>query len=146
MIRAFDTRFGLTVPCICKDHERLAILCIVNLLQRTGDLTAVLLAQKVAVDHILPGNVKRGSSWERDFPDEDERQQCVHRLGNLILLSGKKNEKASEHDLQHKKTYYLTKRKGTQVRAQPLNCFDAVLCKVHYMFCYVTFTRNCREF
>lgn len=69
------------------------------------------------MEHILPQNVKRGSGWERDFPDEDERQQWVHRLGNLMLLSAKKNAGASDHDFPHQTTYYFTNKNGAQVRA-----------------------------
>lgn len=99
-------------------------------------MTAVLLTQKLTVDHILPEDVKRGSGWERDFPDEDQREQWVPRLGNLMLISAKKYAGASEHDFEHKKAYYLTKRKGAQVcTLYTLTCLDVVVNEVDHTLC-----------
>ncbi len=88
----------------------------------------------LTVEHILPQNVKRGSGWERDFPDEVQRGEWVHRLGNLMLLSGKKNAGASDKDFEHKKTtYFLKKRKGAQVSVLcPLNAAGPSSLQVHY--------------
>lgn len=74
----------------------------------------------------MPQNVKGGSGWERDFPDEVQRKEWVHKLGNLMLLSGIKNSKASDRDFEHKKTtYFLKRRKGAQVSSLSPLCCDA---------------------
>lgn len=57
---------------------------------------------KLTVEHILPQEVKSGSSWEKDFQDEAERKEWTHKLGNLALLSSKSNSLASNLDFKAK--------------------------------------------
>ena len=54
--------------------------------------------KSLTVDHVMPQSVKSGSGWERAFPDEDYRREQTHRLGNLVLLSRRKNSGASNLD------------------------------------------------
>jgi hypothetical protein len=43
------------------------------------------------------------------FPDQKEREEYVHCLGNLVLLSHKKNSQAQNYDfLKKKKLYFQT--------------------------------------
>lgn len=79
----------------------------------------------ITVEHVLPQNPRAGSQWETWFPDPEVRKQWVHRLGNLALLSRKKNSSASNYDFDKKKDSYF-KRKGvspfqitTQVISEP---------------------------
>lgn len=65
----------------------------------------------ITVEHVLPQNPKKGSQWEQWFPDPDTRNQWVHRLGNLALLSRRKNSGASNYEFDKKKESYF-KRKG----------------------------------
>ncbi|MCA9156206.1 MAG: HNH endonuclease [Planctomycetales bacterium] len=52
----------------------------------------------ITVEHVLPQNPKSGSQWERWFPNPAVREQWVHRLGNLALLSRRKNSSASNYE------------------------------------------------
>ena len=63
----------------------------------------------VTIEHVLPQNPKRGSQWLRDFPNEEERKDWTHRLGNLVLLSRTKNVGASNYDFDKKRGEYFQK-------------------------------------
>jgi uncharacterized protein with ParB-like and HNH nuclease domain len=63
----------------------------------------------VTIEHVLPQNPKQGSAWLAWFPDPAQRMSCVHRLGNLALLSRKKNSSANNYDFTKKKESYFTK-------------------------------------
>ena len=47
-----------------------------------------------------------------DFPAEADRQQWVHKLANLVLLTRRKNAQASNLDFQDKKSKYFTTKAG----------------------------------
>jgi hypothetical protein len=59
-------------------------------------------------EHVLPQNPADGSVWLEWFPDEEQRQHLVHRLGNLALLTRKKNSAASNYEFARKKDAYFT--------------------------------------
>jgi len=63
----------------------------------------------ITVEHVLPQAPPEGSQWLSAF-DEEERIQWTHRLGNLVLLSGRKNSRAQNYDFDRKKTVYFKKR------------------------------------
>jgi len=58
----------------------------------------------ITVEHVLPQNPSEGSTWLKWFPIEEERIQYVHRIGNLALLSRKKNAEAQNYDFNKKGT------------------------------------------
>ena len=60
----------------------------------------------ISIEHILPQNPKEGSQWRNDF-SEDERKEWTNKLGNLIILSRRKNSSQSNLDYQQKKTKYF---------------------------------------
>ncbi|PZV12214.1 MAG: hypothetical protein DCF22_12875 [Leptolyngbya sp.] len=62
----------------------------------------------ITVEHILPQNPSAGSEWLRWFPNEKNRVQYVHRIGNLALLSRKKNSEAQNYDFKKKKEKYFS--------------------------------------
>lgn len=63
----------------------------------------------ISVEHVLPQNPFPDSEWVEWFPDLEEREQYVHRIGNLVLLSRRKNAQARNYDFAKKKrTYFLT--------------------------------------
>ena len=62
--------------------------------------------KKITIEHILPQNPKPGSDWLDWFSPED-KEKCLHRLGNLALLSRQKNAKAGNYDFQSKKEKYF---------------------------------------
>ena len=45
----------------------------------------------ITVEHVLPQTPPDGSKWLTWFPTPNDRFQWVHRLGNLALLTRKKN-------------------------------------------------------
>jgi hypothetical protein len=62
----------------------------------------------VTVEHVLPQTPKTGSVWLTWFPKADERALWTHRIGNLALLTRRKNSAASNYDFQKKKDAYFT--------------------------------------
>jgi len=73
---------------------------------------AVYQIPRITVEHILPQNPKQGSQWLELFPNEEERQRYVHRIGNLALLSGYKNSSAQNYEFDVKKCKYFTGKDG----------------------------------
>jgi len=63
----------------------------------------------VTVEHVLPQTPAEGSEWMTWFPDSQERSTWVNRVGNLALLTRKKNSSASNYDFGTKKDAYFTK-------------------------------------
>ena len=64
--------------------------------------------QEMTVEHILPQNPGETSQWAIDFSKE-ERDEWTHRLGNLVLISRKKNTQQGRLDFEKKKEKYFTK-------------------------------------
>lgn len=62
----------------------------------------------ISIEHVLPQTPEEDSEWVLNFPDDEEREAWVHRLGNLVLLSRKKNSAARNYDFEKKKTKYFT--------------------------------------
>ena len=60
----------------------------------------------ISIEHILPQNPKEGSQWRNDF-SEDERKEWTNKLGNLIILSRRKNSSQSNLDYEKKKQKYF---------------------------------------
>jgi hypothetical protein len=63
----------------------------------------------ITVEHVLPQTPEPGSMWEAWFPSPADRDAVVHRLGNLALLTRKKNSSARNFDFDKKKTSYFAK-------------------------------------
>ena len=88
------------------------------LLERLDSLLAdagVTYVRKItSVEHVLPQNPRRDSQWMVWFPTEDERRYWTHRLANLVLLSHRKNARASNWDFERKK--------GSTFSATELQC------------------------
>jgi hypothetical protein len=63
----------------------------------------------VTVEHVLPQNPQEGSRWLDWFPDQGQRQYWTHRLGNLVLLTRKKNSSARNYDFERKMKSYFTR-------------------------------------
>lgn len=61
----------------------------------------------ISVEHVLPQTPKPDSQWLVWFPDSFERATLVHRLGNLALLTRRKNSAASNWDFERKKASYF---------------------------------------
>lgn len=63
----------------------------------------------MTVEHILPRNPPENSLWIKKFSEED-RIEWTNKLGNLVLLSGRKNSKAQNYDFDKKKNVYFGKK------------------------------------
>ncbi|MHC5610490.1 MAG: HNH endonuclease family protein [Nostoc sp.] len=66
----------------------------------------------ITVEHVLPQSPAANSVWVQWFPDQKERGNFVHLLGNLLLLSRKKNSEAQNYDFTKKKQTYFTSKTG----------------------------------
>ncbi|WP_404296948.1 DUF262 domain-containing protein [Halomonas sp.] len=80
------------------------------------------------LEHVLPQNPSNNSEWLRNWSDE-ARKEWTHRLGNLVLLSKKKNPQASNHDFEKKKSLYFRTDKGVSLYA----CSTQVLSYAHWL-------------
>ncbi|WP_225412666.1 DUF262 domain-containing protein [Stigmatella hybrida] len=61
----------------------------------------------VTVEHVLPQNPRPDSKWMTWF-SSNEHAVRVHKLGNLALLTRKKNSAASNYEFERKKEKYFT--------------------------------------
>lgn len=87
----------------------------------------------ISIEHVLPQTPKSSSKWLADFADEAKRAALVHRLGNLVLLSRRKNTAASNYDFEEKKAKYFTGKGGvspfaltTQVLREPVWTLEVI--------------------
>jgi hypothetical protein len=60
----------------------------------------------ISIEHILPQTPNDNSQWKRDFTDE-ERENWTNKLGNLVLISRRKNSSQSNRDYSDKKERYF---------------------------------------
>ena len=67
----------------------------------------------ISIEHVLPQTPASGSQWFDWFPNEEERQKWTHRLANLVLLSRRKNPRASNYEFAVKKSEYFQKSPTT---------------------------------
>ncbi|MEO7774721.1 MAG: DUF4268 domain-containing protein [Steroidobacteraceae bacterium] len=63
----------------------------------------------ITVEHVMPQQPRAESCWLEWVPNPEDRLLWVHRLGNLALLTRKKNSAANNYDFDKKKTAYFTK-------------------------------------
>ena len=61
---------------------------------------------QMSVEHILPQTPKSNSRWLKDFTAV-ERETWTHKLGNLVLISRRKNSGQGRLDFAEKKTKYF---------------------------------------
>ncbi|WP_281913416.1 HNH endonuclease family protein [Massilia varians] len=67
------------------------------------------LPNEISVEHILPQTPGKDSQWIRDFTEE-QRDAWLHRLGNLMLLSRRKNTSLGNLDFAGKRVRYFEDR------------------------------------
>lgn len=60
----------------------------------------------LTVEHVLPQGPDESSEWVKLFT-EDQRTTWTHRLGNLVLLTRRKNSSAQNFDFEKKKSKYF---------------------------------------
>jgi hypothetical protein len=67
---------------------------------------------ETTIEHVLPQNPSPDSIWVQWFPNDKERLEYTHKIGNLVLLSTKKNIQAQNKDFNWKKEkYFITREK-----------------------------------
>jgi hypothetical protein len=89
---------------------RLPLLLRIDELLSGG--SAVYNSPIISVEHVLPQNPTPDSRWCIDFPTEAERNQWVHKLANLVLLTRRKNSQAGNLEFLEKKSKYFSTRAG----------------------------------
>lgn len=62
---------------------------------------------EMSVEHVLPQNPESSSQWISDFTLA-EQEEWTHKLGNLVLISRRKNSGQGRLDFAEKKTKYFT--------------------------------------
>ena len=68
--------------------------------------------KKLTMEHVLPQNPDPGSEWNSWY-DESQRNEWVHRLGNLVLLTKQKNSAMQNYNFKDKKEKYYKGREHT---------------------------------
>jgi uncharacterized protein with ParB-like and HNH nuclease domain len=61
----------------------------------------------VSIEHVLPQTPEANSPWTAAFTDQ-QRKEWTHRLGNLVLLSRKKNSSANNKPFDQKIKKYFS--------------------------------------
>ena len=67
----------------------------------------------LTIEHVLPQTVPERSQWAEKWPDEEERQQWLHKIGNLIPLTKRHNSQAQNYEFDVKKEKYFMGKFGT---------------------------------
>ncbi len=104
-----QTYAALSGPLYETHSPRSLALLLLRLDHLMSDGSASYQHEVVSVEHVMPQQPAPNSQWASWVPDKAVHQQWVHRLGNLALLSRKKNSSASNRDFDWKKSAYFTK-------------------------------------
>jgi uncharacterized protein with ParB-like and HNH nuclease domain len=90
-------------------HSQFAKYLLLRLDEEISDGSAYYNYPVISIEHVLPQNPKHDSQWIRNFPDEEERIFLTNCLGNLVLLSRRKNSMAQNYEFEKKKESYFKK-------------------------------------
>jgi len=71
-----------------------------------GHTTKLEIPETISIEHILPQNPYDGSQWKADFSDTD-RGNWTNKLGNLVLISRRKNSAQGNKEYADKKDNYF---------------------------------------
>lgn len=69
--------------------------------------------KRPTIEHVLPQTIGKGSEWEKLWPDESERNKWLHKIGNLVPLTRRRNSSAQNYDFNTKKEKYFRGKGGT---------------------------------
>ena len=61
----------------------------------------------LTIEHVLPQTVDSKSQWAEWWPEEDKRDEWVHRISNLVPLNRRRNSQAYNYDFALKKNAYF---------------------------------------
>ena len=73
-----------------------------------GNTTRLEPLNRISVEHILPQNPHANSQWCKDFNDDDKKE-WTNKIGNLILISRRKNAALGRKDYIEKREKYFLK-------------------------------------
>lgn len=105
----FDTYAALSGPLYETHSPRALAVLLLRVDRLLSDASAEYQHDVVSVEHVMPQQPAPNSLWQKWVPDTKVHQHWVHRLGNLTLLSRKKNSAASNYEFEKKKTAYFTR-------------------------------------
>lgn len=81
------------------------IILLVNYLDHSQE-TEFVIPNTISVEHILPQNPTNDSQWKKDFNDEN-LAEWTDKIGNLIIISRRKNSSQGNKDFIEKKKKYF---------------------------------------
>ncbi len=91
-------------------HARSQLTCKLILL-RLNDVLAgspqQLDREPITVEHVLPLRPARNSEWRIWFPTPEARESCTQSLGNLVLITRDRNDRAKNLELRQKLDVYF---------------------------------------
>lgn len=67
----------------------------------------------LTIEHVLPQTVDESSQWAAWWPNPDEREKWVHKIGNLLPLAKRTNSEAHNYEFAKKKEKYFAGKAGT---------------------------------
>lgn len=102
-----DTLAALDGDIYGQVRVRLPLLLRLDGLLSGGGATYSL--DTVTIEHVLPQTPDAASRWMTDFPDPLVRASWTNRIGNLVLLTRRKNSSANNRDFNIKKSVYFLK-------------------------------------
>lgn len=95
----------LNAPLYHSSHCRYIMLKIEHLKQ--DHTNAFQGFERISIEHVLPQKPAEGSTWRALFTSE-QRAHWVHRIGNLVLLSRRKNSSLNNRDFKDKMKRYFS--------------------------------------
>lgn len=101
-----DAKENLTEDCYEKGWLK-PLLCVVEY-EQTDESVFIPYSRNLHVDHILPEKWEKIKYWKTKWKEE-EADALLDKIGNLTLLSGRKNIKASNDSFPNKKKIYKGK-------------------------------------
>lgn len=82
-----------------------------------------LLFDKASLEHIIPQKPDQNTNWLKDFSIEF-REEYTYRIGNMTLLTGRKNSSARNFDFSKKKIIYESTKLNTTRQIASLTKID----------------------
>lgn len=105
----FDTYEELSGPIYDTHSARARSIILLRLDALVSGGGASYDFETITVEHVLPQTPQANSNWMIWFSTPQDRLEWVHRIGNLALLTRKKNSAANNYDFEKKKLAYFTK-------------------------------------
>ena len=104
-----ETFAWLSGPMYSTHSPRALAVLLLRMDALMSDGSASYQHEVVSVEHVMPQQPAPNSQWSAWVPEAGVHQKWVHTLGNLTLLSRKKNSSASNYEFERKKNVYFTK-------------------------------------